>query len=393
MATRIYKTPFAATGDKESLATADQPDGKVSLQAGWTPDYELPNDNPAYRPVGRTEMNGILSEITESLGEVQQYGYAVWRAITGGWPNGARVYYGGNVFVSLSSGNQTEPGVAGSSWKLDVSPDATATAKGIIQLASAAEATAGANTTKAITPALLKQETDKRAPASHTHEMGQVLGLIAALAAKLNTAGGNPALTSSAGIELGLRAADGYGSYVKGYKGSTESWYVGTGTTTTDDVLISSYIHNTYLRLMSDRVAVNRPLYVGNNVVYHAGNLPAAADATTAAKGIVQLATLAEANAGVNTAKAMTPALVRSIGIGQNWTDVTAARASGTVYTNTTSRPIFVCVCATTQISAVVSGVEILISQAGENNAYFIVQPGGGYMAISSNIRKWSELR
>lgn len=270
---------------------------------------------------------------------------------------------------------------------------ATANAAGMVQLANAAEAAAGTNTTKAVTPSLLKQETDKRAPASHTHEMGQVLGLIAALAAKLNTAGGNPALTSSAGIELGLRAADGYGSYVKGYKGGMESWYVGTGTTNTDDVLLSSYIHNTYLRLMNDRVLVNRPLYVGNNVVYHAGNLPAAADATTTVKGIVQLATLAEANAGTNTEKAMTPALVRSIGIGQNWTDVTASRASGVVYTNTTGKPIFVCVCASTQISAVVSGIELLISQGGENNAYFIVQPGGGYMAISSNIRKWSELR
>ncbi|PWF25069.1 hypothetical protein [Corticimicrobacter populi] len=116
MATRIYKTPFAATGDKESLATADQPDGKVSLQAGWTPDYELPNDNPAYRPVGRMEMNGILSEITESLGEVQQYGYAVWRQIVGGWAKNARVFYNGGVFVSSVDANETEPGAAGSMW-------------------------------------------------------------------------------------------------------------------------------------------------------------------------------------------------------------------------------------------------------------------------------------
>lgn len=118
MATRIYKTPFAATGDKEVLATADQPDGKVSLQAGWTPDYELPNDNANYRPVGRAEMNGILSEVTEGLGEVQLNGFAKWQSIDGGWPLGAQVNHGGVVYRSLIGSNLTEPGTVGANWVL-----------------------------------------------------------------------------------------------------------------------------------------------------------------------------------------------------------------------------------------------------------------------------------
>lgn len=118
MATRIYKTPFAATGDKEALATADQPDGKVSLQAGWTPDYELPNDNANYRPVGRTEMNGILSEVTESLGEVQLNGFAKWLAIDGGWPLNAIAVHSGVVYISTSSNNTDTPGGAGVSWRI-----------------------------------------------------------------------------------------------------------------------------------------------------------------------------------------------------------------------------------------------------------------------------------
>ncbi len=116
MATRIYKTPFAATGDKEALATADQPDGKVSLQAGWTPDYELPNDNPNYRPVGRAEMNGILSEVTEGLGEMQLRGFAIWQAIDGGWPAGAQVMVGEVVYVSDIDNNLTTPGAVGANW-------------------------------------------------------------------------------------------------------------------------------------------------------------------------------------------------------------------------------------------------------------------------------------
>lgn len=116
MATRIYKTPFAATGDKEALATADQPDGKVSLQAGWTPDYELPNDNANYRPVGRAEMNGVFNELTLALGEMQLNGFAKWQAIDGGWPLNGQVLHNGMAYRSTTAANVTEPGTAGATW-------------------------------------------------------------------------------------------------------------------------------------------------------------------------------------------------------------------------------------------------------------------------------------
>lgn len=116
MATRIYKTPFAATGDKEALATADQPDGKVSLPAGWTPDYELPNDHANYRPVGRTEMNGVLNEVTAALGGLQLMGFAEWQPIDGGWPLGARVIRQGLAFVSVIDANTVDPTVFDGGW-------------------------------------------------------------------------------------------------------------------------------------------------------------------------------------------------------------------------------------------------------------------------------------
>ncbi len=116
MATRIYKTPFAATGDKEALATDDQPDGKVSLQAGWTPDYELPNDNANYRPVGRAEMNGVINEVTESLGDMQLHGFATWQDLAGGWPSGAHVLAGDTVYRSDVNNNTANPGMGGAGW-------------------------------------------------------------------------------------------------------------------------------------------------------------------------------------------------------------------------------------------------------------------------------------
>lgn len=183
MATRIYKTPFAATGDKEALATADQPDGKVSLQAGWTPDYELPNDDANYRPVGRAEMNGIISEITEGLGDVQLHGFATWQAIDGGWPASAQVSHGGAVYRSLVDSNIAEPGPGVAGWikmpagiasnaavqegtnaDQSVTPSglasltATTTRRGLIQIATASEVAQGTDSGKAITPAGLQSK-------------------------------------------------------------------------------------------------------------------------------------------------------------------------------------------------------------------------------------------
>lgn len=140
MATRIYKTPFAATGDKEPLATADQPDGKVSLQAGWTPDYELANDNANYRPVGRAEMNGILSEITEGLGEIQLRGFALWQSIDGGWPKGAHVMVGHTVYRSNVDNNISNPAAGGPDWAATASAGVIGTASNVRCSVTAASA-------------------------------------------------------------------------------------------------------------------------------------------------------------------------------------------------------------------------------------------------------------
>ncbi|MCG7324271.1 hypothetical protein [Achromobacter sp. ACRQX] len=163
MATRIYKTPFAATGDKETLATADQPDGKVSLQAGWTPDYELPNDNANYRPVGRAEMNGIFGEVTEGLGDMQLNGFATWQAIDGGWPNGALVTHGGLKYQSTTASNATTPGAVGGNWEpvlttVGTLPVASTSVVGIVELATNAETQAGADAGRAVTPAGLQSK-------------------------------------------------------------------------------------------------------------------------------------------------------------------------------------------------------------------------------------------
>lgn len=151
---KIFKVPFAATGDKIAIPTVEQPSGEISQPTGWTPDYQLPNTDPNYKPVGRDEMNGVLFEITEALGQLQQFGFADWQNITGGWPIGANVNHGGGVWQSLANANTEEPGT-GPLWKelffSNLVP-ASEAVQGLVRLATTAEAQALTDDATALTP-------------------------------------------------------------------------------------------------------------------------------------------------------------------------------------------------------------------------------------------------
>lgn len=154
---KIYKQPFAHSGDTIAIPDASQPDGKMSSTDGWTPDYQLPKINPNYKPVGRQEMNGVFKEVTEALGEMQQFGFAAWQLVGGGWPAGANVNHGGGVWQSLASANTEEPGT-GVLWKpilFDNIEQSTEASLGLIGIATTAEARALANDANAMTPAKL----------------------------------------------------------------------------------------------------------------------------------------------------------------------------------------------------------------------------------------------
>ena len=68
--------------------------------------------------------------------------------------------------------------------------------------------------------------------------------------------------------------------------------------------------------------------------------------ASVTATGVVELATNAEAAAGTDTTRAITPANLNAtiLGMGQTWQDVLSSRTFATVYQNTTARPIFVAI-------------------------------------------------
>ena len=90
------------------------------------------------------------------------------------------------------------------------------------------------------------------------------------------------------------------------------------------------------------------------------------------------------------------------IGIGQTWQNMTASRAFGGSYTNSTSKPIMVAISSTsgsgTTMAATVGGVLVQtngVHAATElNTLTFIVPPSTAYsVASTETLNNWAELR
>jgi hypothetical protein len=90
-------------------------------------------------------------------------------------------------------------------------------------------------------------------------------------------------------------------------------------------------------------------------------------------------------------------------GVGQTYQDLTASRAYGVTYTNTTSKPIVVYVNSefTSSGSATLTINGVLIPETFaqisgivfRSVAFGIVPPGGTYSATGNTLTKWVELR
>lgn len=88
------------------------------------------------------------------------------------------------------------------------------------------------------------------------------------------------------------------------------------------------------------------------------------------------------------------------LGIGQTWQNVTGSRALNTTYTNSTSKPIMVCISwnsTSGQAIITVDGVSVFSSSTTGtfiDLSTFVVPPGSTYSASGGNgIGRWTELR
>lgn len=118
------KVAFAATGDTNVIPTPTQPDGSISLQTGWGFDYQRDNGagggtpDPLAKNIDREDMNGILNEITASIGEMQQNGFPIWVSTAAPYPINAHVRDSDKIWKSQVVNNSSTPGT-NSDW-LDV---------------------------------------------------------------------------------------------------------------------------------------------------------------------------------------------------------------------------------------------------------------------------------
>jgi hypothetical protein len=114
-----FVVPFAATGDKTVTPDATDPAGAISYSQGWGSQYQLPDTDPSYRPVGRQEMNGVLNDITGAIAELQTLGFPEWVAVTGlvtPYAINAWVRRLGLVYVNTVTNNSAAPESVGSGW-------------------------------------------------------------------------------------------------------------------------------------------------------------------------------------------------------------------------------------------------------------------------------------
>ena len=115
--TKIFKVPFADTGDKISPPDAIQPDGSVSYGLGYGFDYQRDTSldsggapvDPLAKVFPREQHNGILNDITTAIGEVQKNGFAIWQASAAPYPINAVVRYGDKTWRSLVASNTVTP--------------------------------------------------------------------------------------------------------------------------------------------------------------------------------------------------------------------------------------------------------------------------------------------
>ena len=85
-------------------------------------------------------------------------------------------------------------------------------------------------------------------------------------------------------------------------------------------------------------------------------------------------------------------AAMSSLGYGQTFQDVSASRAVGTTYYNTTGKPIFVNYVATAfaNVTLMIGGVSVGSITAPVS---FVVPPSQSYSITTTTLQKWTEIR
>jgi len=129
--------------------------------------------------------------------------------------------------------------------------------------------------------------------------------------------------------------------------------------------------------------------------------------ATATATGVVERATTAEAIAGIDDERFITPAgaaaslLTASLGLGQTWQNVAASRTHTTSYQNTTGKPIVVSITNTStfrdfEVSTDnITWLKVQAIGGGASRSPTVIVPPSHYYRVngSTAFDSWTELR
>lgn len=121
-----FKFTFGIDGDLVTVPQMVQPDGSVSYQEGFGPDYELEYGvNPDALPVPRAQTNQLYNDLTAAVQQLQQNGFNLFisSADNGGtafsYGLGTIVYFtDGSFYQSSIASNTNIPGDGSGTWQL-----------------------------------------------------------------------------------------------------------------------------------------------------------------------------------------------------------------------------------------------------------------------------------
>lgn len=298
----------------------------------------------------------------------------------------------------------TDKSIAGSIVKSASSqPDASETVKGIVELATVAEAQAGTDNVRAVTPAGLASTSQK--------QIQSITASVATNALTVTYGGGNLVFRNSTLSN---------GTPNDSISVSSNSITIPSGATlgTTNGiaarlVFLEAYnggspvlcVSNIAGGVQLDETNLISPTTISSgatsaSTIYSASSVSASSpyrvvgfcDVTEATAG-----TWATAPSTVQGTGGQALAALSSLGYGQSWQNVTASRAAGTTYYNTTGKPIQLLITVTSGNAAalLINGSTAFPAISGQLTIQGVIIPHGASYALgnSSAPSTWWELR
>lgn len=442
-------TAFAESGGKQTIPVASQigiADGRASYVDGFPPLTRTPIVAGGIPPFG-TDMNGILYAITaiqkwQNAGGIPKFDAAFATAI-GGYPKGAVLQKANESgwWVSAADSNSSNPDTGGANWKdAFAAMIAMLPRYGIDTGAANAYAVTYSPAVTALTDGMVLQfkaaNTNTGVSTFNPNGLGArpiVYNSGAALGANTILANGDVWLQYNSSLGGGswvLLAGQNFGnaSLATVVANSFDTTagrllsvgYAGLGSTDLPDELtdtdtinltgfhLASGAHTpsgaaAFLLAMTNAGNTTMQLSSpqGTNDLYLRGASGGAYGAWAKFFSTANISTFIQTLFDDADAAAAQTTL-NGFGYNQTWQDVTASRALGTTYTNTSGRPIEVFINlddngATVGVSITIGGISWTTADPGSQafmTPSFVVPPGNTYSVTGgSTLRKWLELR